>query len=130
MITLVEKKVRYEALVARGEYKDLVSMGSDSLKDLKEQLSLYGIKRYAIIDNFLDVTALKQIKPERMFVSPESEKEIIRLLELHDTTPEQLQILRNTVVEKLGDDNMDDWTRMSMITAVIDNLKYKKGMAV
>lgn len=88
--------------------------------------------------NEAQIKELKDIEPERMFVSEDNIKRINKILELEkQETEESLRAIRNSVVEMfsdmveedghIGEDNM---TRMSMITAVIDNCKWEKGFAV
>ncbi len=75
---------------------------------------------------------LKQIEPERNFVSAETVAKIKSILKMYEYTDEELQGLRNTIVRDFEGkkDNYDDWTRVSMITAVIDNEKFNRGMAI
>lgn len=72
-----------------------------------------------------------EIPAERMFVSKESQKKIEDLLKLETLTNEELIAVRNTVVKAFDEnDDYDNWTRLSMITSVIDYAKYNKGMRV
>lgn len=108
---------------------------------------------YADLDPEVLVT-LEDIEPEEMFVLDQT-AELIRLtLGLAKATDEELTYIRNAVVhhfaekidlgrtraqmasqkgaacEALRQAAYDDGTRMSMITAVIDNEKFARGLAV
>lgn len=108
---------------------------------------------YADLDPEVLVT-LEDIEPEQVIVS-EPTVELIRLtLGLAKATDEELTYIRNTVVhhfaekidlgrtraqmvsqkgaacDALRQAAYDDGTRMSMITAVIDNEKFARGLAI
>lgn len=75
---------------------------------------------------------LMAIEPQRTFVTGEMVSKIRLLLDIDNLSNDQLQTARNTIVKEFTKEykDFDMWTRMSMITAVIDNEKWERGMAV
>ena len=75
---------------------------------------------------------LKNLPAEKVIVTEPTIKKIVKILKLTKRTNLELIGLRNSVVKELTKDDEDDdnWTRMSMITCVIDNEKWKRGMAI
>ena len=92
---------------------------------------------------------LEKITPEEMFVSEETMNEINEILNLENQTNFSLQIMRDSIVKYFSsitnkyynkdftkvikprdDEYMAIQTRVSMITAVIDHVKWNRGMAV
>lgn len=98
--------------------------------------------------------ALLLINPEKHFVSNENVELIRQALDIENLANDELTYVRNAVVHLFSEialnerilaeglsqkglesqahwqANEDAITRMSMITAVIDNEKYKRGLAV
>ena len=85
---------------------------------------------------------LKTLPVEEYFVTEPTKEKIEAILKLKEINNEELQGTRNSVVKELSQIERDardkkDWktfddicTRISMITAVIDNEKWNRGMAV
>ena len=75
-----------------------------------------------------EIKELQEITPERIWISKESMNKISDILKLKETPTDELQPLRNSIVKLLCDDyeSEDNWTRMSMITCVIDNEVYDR----
>ena len=106
-----------------------VESGLETLKVYKSELTNEEFKE---LKSRWQLDELKTIEPQKRFVS-ENMVSIIRLiLDIDNLSNEELQTARNTIVKELTKDidNFDMWTRMSMITAVIDNEKWNRNMAV
>lgn len=87
--------------------------------------------------NFVELTEseiklLSEIEPERMFVSKTNIDKIKQILKLEELSNEELQPTRNAIVKYFTENQEerfnDNWTRMSMIVAVIDDEIYKRGL--
>lgn len=76
-----------------------------------------------------EVKELHEITPERVWISKENVDKISDILKIKEVPTDELQPLRNSIVKLLCDDYVseDDWTRMSMITCVIDNEVYSRN---
>ena len=75
------------------------------------------------------VNKLTQIPVEEMFVTAGTAKLISNILEFNTYSNDELQALRNSIVKDFPR-NDNNWTRKSMIIAVIDDEKLKRGMAL
>ncbi len=86
------------------------------------------------------MAVLKNITPEDVFVSKTNIEIIKNILTLHEVSNDELVGMRNYIVKTLSKikssmkecskERMDMITRISMITAVIDNEKWDRGMEV
>ncbi|MEA4923227.1 MAG: hypothetical protein VB031_07645 [Eubacteriaceae bacterium] len=80
-----------------------------------------------------EIESLLAIQPQEMFVSEETTNEVTALLDLKNLSDEELQATRNGIVRLYSDDESipnDNMTRMSMVTAIIDNIRWRKGYEV
>lgn len=85
---------------------------------------------------------LKTLPVEEYFVTEPTKEKIETILNLKEINNEELQGTRNSVVKELSKIERDardkkDWktfddicTKISMVTAVIDNEKWNRGMAI
>ena len=86
------------------------------------------------------INDLMAVETNPVFVSKKAMKQIEGILNLRNlNTEEDLRAVRNTIVKELSkkekeETNVEEqeniWNKMSMVTAVIDNVKWEKGFAV
>lgn len=94
--------------------------------------------RFANIEQEV-MTKVLDVEIDLVFVSNESARQIVDILELNDKDEDELRAIRNTMVRTISDmeqeaiDNNDKdlffelSTKMSGITCVIDNMIWKYG---
>jgi len=72
-----------------------------------------------------------EVPVEYHFVSDESYKLIKEILGIDNLDNEELQAMRNSIVKGLSKfEDTDTWTKLSMVTGVIDHEKVSRGMEV
>lgn len=82
--------------------------------------------------------SLRNIEAEKFVISNKSIQTIRKILNIDEADNKELSGMRNSIVQKFStelnkediESTFDTMTRISMITAVIDDEKTKRGMGV
>ena len=80
-----------------------------------------------------EIKVLTELKPENLFVSEKTINYIIEKFDLNSLNEEELQATRNGVVifySELSRDISGNGIKMSMVVAIIDNMKFQKGYEI
>lgn len=111
------------------------------MKIIEKEFPRATIKMAVLSDSTIEFLT-ETIIPEQFIVSDREHYKISAILNLQGLTDEELQAVRNTIVEEFSDRQSSlrkrgDWdsydrisTQMSMITAVIDEEKNSRRMAI